>query len=177
MMNQAQGISGAEFGAGIADVVTVELHDATAPYAVAYTYSDINLSTTGNLSINTLPGSITGSYYVVIKHRNSIETWSKLAYDFSGVGPFAYDFSTAATQAFGDNMKSIGGVFVVYVGDVNQDGIVDGTDMLEVGTASRPPVLNGYFPQDVNGDGLVDGTDMLLIGTNSRPPVAQVQKP
>jgi hypothetical protein len=68
-------------------------------------------------------------------------------------------------------------VYAIYSGDPNQDGTVDGSDMLLLDNASQPPVLHGYYPEDLNGDGTVDGTDMLMIDNSSQPPVVQVKKP
>jgi hypothetical protein len=170
-------LSGPEFGPGIADKVRVELHYSTTPFGIAYTYSNMDLHTNGTLAINTIPGSITGSYYVVIKHRNSIETWSNLSVPFGGTSPIFYDFSTAASQAYGSNQKLMGTVYAIYGADPNQDGIVDGSDMLLIDNASQVPILQGYFPQDLNGDGTVDGSDMLMIDNNSQSPVIQVKKP
>jgi hypothetical protein len=165
VMNQAIGLSGPEFGAGIADQITVELHQSTSPYATAFTYSNINLNTNGTLAINTLSGSITGSYYIVIKHRNSIETWSATPISFGG-GIISYDFSTSDTQAYGSNLKLTGSVFAIWGGDASQDGAIDGTDMAAIDNASTI-TLAGYNPEDVNGDGVVDGSDMALIDNNS----------
>jgi hypothetical protein len=181
LMKQAQGLAGPQFGPGIADKVTVELHEITPPYSISTLYppfTNADLKTDGTMTINTIPGTITGSYYVVIKHRNIIETWSKLGgIPFAGAGPVNYDFTTSASQAYGDNQKLMNGVYAIYAGDPNQDGIVDGSDMLMIDNASQTPVLMGYFPQDINGDGIVDGTDMLMIDNNSQNPVAQVKKP
>jgi hypothetical protein len=174
-MNQANGLSGAEFGAGIADQVSIELHDALTPFAVAYTYSNIDLLTDGTLSITSIPGSISGDYYIVVKHRSSIETWSATPVDFSSASPLSYDFSIAATQAYGDNMKLSGSVYVIWGGDATQDGIVDGSDMAAIDNASTA-TLQGYNPEDVNGDGIVDGSDMAMIDNNSTATV-QVMKP
>ncbi len=168
MMNQAQSLSGAQYGEGVADKITVELHNATAPYEIAYTFSNINLNTNGTSTISDLPGNISGNYYIVIKHRNSIETWSNDVFDFTGAGPFSYDFFNAAAKAFGNNMKQIAGaIFVLYGGDASQDGVVDGTDMALIDNSSRV-VMNGYYPEDINGDGVVDGSDMAVIDNNSR---------
>ena len=127
------------------------------------------------MTINTIPGSITGSYYVVIKHRNSIETWSNLSVPFGGTGPIFYDFSTAASQAYGNNMKLMGTVYVIYGADADQNGIVDGTDMALIDNASTA-LLVGYNPEDVNGDGIVDGSDMAMVDNNSTA-IVSVQKP
>jgi hypothetical protein len=60
----------------ICDSITVELHQSFSPYDLAYTANgtiDIN----GNGSF-VFPGGILGnSFYVVIRHRMALETWSK----------------------------------------------------------------------------------------------------
>ncbi|MBK7173707.1 MAG: dockerin type I repeat-containing protein [Bacteroidales bacterium] len=174
-MNEAQGSSGPQFGAGIADQVTIELHESASPNTVAYTFTDANLNTDGTVSINTIPGAISGDYYVVINHRNSIQTWSASAVSFSGSGPIAFDFTTSASQAYGNNMRLMGTVYALYGGDASQDGIVDGTDMALIDNASTS-ILQGYNSEDVNGDGIVDGTDMALIDNNSTA-IIQIQRP
>jgi hypothetical protein len=59
------------------DSIIVELHNTTTPYAVAHTVNGL-LLTNGTCQV-TFPGSASGiSYYIVVKHRNAIEVWSKL---------------------------------------------------------------------------------------------------
>jgi hypothetical protein len=166
LMNKAQGLAGDQFAGTVADKVTVELHNVISPYASVYSYSNVDLNTNGTLSINTLPAAISGSYYLVIKHRNSIETWSKLPYDFSGDGPFSYDFSTNATQAFGNNLKLMGTKYAIYSGDVNQDGIVDAGDLIPADNDAAS-FTNGYTTTDSNGDGIVNSSDIVLINNNA----------
>ena len=174
-MRQAQSVSGAQFAAGIADKVTIELHDATTPYAVAYTFTNIDLHTDGSVNISNLPGNITGLYYLVIKHRNSIETWSSAPVDFTANPQGNYDFSTSASQAYGNNLKSMGSIYAIYSGDASQDGLVDGSDMAAIDNASTA-IQTGYYPEDINGDGLVDASDMAIIDNNSTA-VVHVMKP
>ncbi|NVO20847.1 MAG: alpha/beta hydrolase fold domain-containing protein [Bacteroidetes bacterium] len=175
VMNQAKGTSGPQFGAGIADQVTIELHQSAAPYDLAYTFSNINLSTVGNLLINTIPGSITGSYYIVVKHRNSVETWSSNPVNFGLAGPVSFDFSTSISQAYGNNLRLVGSICLIYGGDAYHDGSVDGSDMAVIDNASTS-LLHGYFAEDVNGDGVVDGSDMALIDNNSTA-LVHIQRP
>ncbi|NVO20848.1 MAG: Ig-like domain-containing protein [Bacteroidetes bacterium] len=172
-MNQAMDVGFVpKFASPVADQLTVELHDAVAPYditlfnSVPMVFNGVNLDVSGNVSIPSIPGALNGSYYVVLKHRNSMETWNSAPVSFAGSGPVSYDFSTSNTQAFGDNLKPMGSVYAVYGGDTNQDGVVDGSDMANVDNASTG-LLVGYFAEDVNGDGVVDGSDMALIDNNS----------
>jgi len=172
---KAQDELGNHFPGPVADVVTVKLAQATTPYSDVFTANNVLLYTNGKCSFQ-VPGSLSGSYYIVVKHRNSIETWSATPVAFSSSN-LSYDFSTSATQAFGNNMKLMGSVYAIWGGDATQDGIVDGSDMSVVYNASQPPVLSGYNFQDVNGDGIVDGSDMSLIYNNSQPPVVTTVKP
>ncbi|NVO20032.1 MAG: DUF5018 domain-containing protein [Bacteroidetes bacterium] len=173
-MMEALGTSGPQFGSGVADKVNIELHNAVSPYATEYTLNNCTLMTDGTLSVTNVPAGITGSYYLVVKHRNSLETWSNSAVSF-GSSPVTYDFSTSASKAYGNNLKSLGPIFAIYGGDATQDGVVDGSDMAAIDNASTA-ILTGYFVEDVNGDGVVDGSDMALIDNNSTA-IVQVLKP
>jgi hypothetical protein len=104
-------------------------------------------------------------YFIVIKHRNSLETWSSSPVSFSS-NSMSYNFTTEASQAFGDNLKQMSGVFVIYGGDVNQDGVVDSADMTPVDNDAAV-YLAGYLPADVNGDGIIDTADITIIDNNS----------
>ena len=105
------------------------------------------------------------SYYVVVKHRNSIETWSATGQSFSN-GIMNYDFTTAQNKAYGNNMKLKNTKWCIYSGDVNQDGVVDLTDVLVVDVENLN-FATGYRVTDLNGDGLVDLSDLLIVDNNS----------
>jgi hypothetical protein len=58
------------------DSLTVELRSPISPYGVVTSYQSI-VRTDGVVSLN-LPNSfLGGSYYIAVKGRNIIETWSK----------------------------------------------------------------------------------------------------
>lgn len=166
VMRQAQGAAGNQFPGTTADQITVELHSAVAGQYATINYSapSTNLSTAGQATVN-VPATYSGSYYLTVKHRNSIETVSAAPVSFSG-NVINYDFTTLASQAFGGNMKVIGGVPVIYGGDVNSDGIVDFRDMIPVDNLSSQ-AASGYLNEDANGDGLIDFKDMIIIDNNS----------
>jgi hypothetical protein len=65
----------------ICDSITVELHSSTSPYALLYATKNV-LATNGTGSFQFPAATLGNSYYVVIHHRNSIETWSKLPITF-----------------------------------------------------------------------------------------------
>jgi hypothetical protein len=147
----------------IADTITVQLY--TAGGALAYSSTGA-LSTAGNALVSFPGGAIGNSYYIVIRHRNSIATSSAATVLILATNT-SYDFSSALTQSFGDNLIDDGsGVFMIYTGDINQDGSVDFNDYPNLDIASSGGVL-GYDPNDLNGDASVDFNDYPLIDVNS----------
>ncbi len=164
LMRQAQGTTGNQYTGTTADVIAVELHDAAAYPSVVYTAANVNLSTVGQASFN-VPVTYNGSYYLTVRHRNSIATVTAAPVSLAA-GNVNYDFSTLSTQAFGSNLKNASGVFVIYGGDINQDGFVGVTDMLGIDNQSALFGF-GYLLEDANGDGFVGVTDMSLVDNNS----------
>jgi hypothetical protein len=147
----------------VADTITVELHMVSSPYSLIET-STVLLSTSG-LATCSFPTYTSGnSYYVVVKHRNSIETWSASPVMLSASA--TYNFSNGANKAYGNNLKNKSGVYVIYSGDISQDGTVDFSDYptLDSGSISGS---TGYLAADLNGDGTIDYSDYPLIDNNS----------
>lgn len=165
-MRFAQGLTGNQYPGTTADQISVELHSSVpGEYTtILYTGSNINLSTSGDATLQ-VPASFSGSYYITIVHRNSIKTVSAMPVSFSGM-LISYNFSTAASQAYGNNQKDIGGVFVIYGGDIDGDGSVGIADMGLVDNASAL-FINGYVAEDADGDGSVGIADMGLVDNNS----------
>jgi len=73
------------------DSITIELHSAINPSVISASKKALLLNN-GNATVN-FPYSLTGlSYYIVIRHRNSIETWSKVPVLLSGTS-LMFDFT------------------------------------------------------------------------------------
>ena len=82
----------------------------------------------GNGTVGYLSVADATNYYIAVKHRNAVETWSKNTQAFSS-GILNYNFTTSAAQAYGDNMILKLTKYCFFSGDVNQDGVVDLTDV------------------------------------------------
>ncbi len=150
----------------IADTITIELHQSGGSHSLEYSSTGL-LNTTGLTTIN-FPSSTNGKYYyIVVKHRNSIETWSADSVLLSNTGT-TYDFSSFAAQSFGDNMSVDvnNGLHLIYSGDINQDGAVDFNDYPNLDISSSNGVL-GYDSNDLNGDASVDFNDYPILDINS----------
>jgi hypothetical protein len=163
-MNPAQDESGVHWGDAIADKITVELHDMNNYSSILYSVGNVNLSTTGHASV-IIPSSFSGSYYISIKHRNSLTTSSKNPVSFSSATiNYNFDFPS---KAYGNNMLlKPDGRCVIYSGDLNQDGLVDSGDLTGVDNGAAT-FATGYIAIDSNGDGLIDSGDMTIIDNNS----------
>ncbi|HPR27434.1 PKD domain-containing protein [Lentimicrobium sp.] len=163
-LNKAKGISGDQYPGAVADHITLELHDASPPYALAGGPYIVEVLTDGTANV-TLPASLGESYYIVIKHRNSIETWNATPLSFDQMS-LSYNFSSSASQAFGNNLKPASGKYLIFGGDVNQDGSIDSGDMTPVDNDAAN-FISGYLSSDANGDGTVDTSDMTIVDNNA----------
>ena len=155
------------------DTITVEIRNSSAPYSLVE-----SIKTLPDINGNALPLFQTASentpYYIVIKHRNSIETWSSTTIQFTS-GFAGYDFTTAQNKAYGNNLKFINGKWCIYSGDVNQDGIINTSDLNLVFNNNISGVI-GYNLTDLNNDYLTEITDLMIAFSNSVSGV-QVKKP
>lgn len=151
------------------DTVTIYLRNIVTPYSIVDSSKLYLDSLTFNGTVF-FPAASTGTYYIVVKHRNSIETWSKSGGESYVEGyTFSYDFTTSSSKAFGDNMKQVDTSpvrFAIHSGDVNQDGVIDVTDMLTVYNDLNNAV-SGYVSTDVNGDRELDVSDIITVYNNA----------
>jgi len=151
------------------DTIIVELHNTTSPYGVVQSVQAM-LMVDGTALATFGPAVAGNSYYIAIRHRNMIQTWSAAPYAFTATGS-AYNFSTAATQAYGNNMILVDvspDLWAFYTGDINngpQDENIDLIDFpnLDFGINQG---LFGYYASDLNGDGNVDLLDFPVIDGN-----------
>lgn len=145
------------------DTVTVYLANSTAPYAFIdsskFTLDSISFS--GVAQYNSTPS---GTYYIVVKHRNSLTTWSKAGGEtYTSGAVLSYNFTSAISQAFGSNMNLRNGKYTMISGDVNQDGFVNGNDFT---IFSQQFGQSGYISSDLNSDGTVNGNDFTIFSSS-----------
>jgi len=145
----------------ITDSVTICLAKKTPPYNILYTYNTV-LNTRG-IATGYFSQPILGeSYYLVIKHRNSMETWSPQPFGFFDPDTL-YNFSDSIQKAYGSNMVMLdSAVYAIHSGDIDQDGIIDSTDY-NLLQAKITQFNYGYLPEDLTGDWLIETKDYSLI--------------
>ena len=155
---------------GVADTITVELHDSTTlAYhgyeTIIYKAISIPLLIDGTATV-TIPSEYNSAYNVTVKQRNHLETTSILPVVFTDLSSVDYAFD-AQDKAYGNNMGlMLDGVAVMFAGDENQDGAIEGFDLSDCGNAVDS-FLNGYIPQDIDSNAGMDGFDLAFVGNNA----------
>jgi len=147
------------------DTVTVLVRGALNPHNVIDS-AKVLLNTNGYALVNFFNISSGIYYYLVVKHRNSIETWSKSVIQFTSGDPVVYDFTTSKTKAYGDNQILKSGEYCIYGGDVDQSGSVNLTDVLQIYNNSMG-FSYGYDVTDVTGNNITNLEDVILAYNNS----------
>jgi hypothetical protein len=163
-LNKARDASGIKYPGKVADLLTISLANTSPPYNILKTFNNIELDTNGIVS-TVIPQTFTGTYYIVVNHRNSLETWSIVPIAIDSLA-LRFDFTASAYAAYGNNLKNIGVNYLIYAGDVNQDGAADAMDMILVGN-DKATGATGYTLTDLNGDGVVNDADLLLLQNNA----------
>ena len=102
------------------DTIVIELHQAASPYGLVATRTGL-INTNGTITVSFPAAQVGNSYYLVLKGRNIIETWSKSPVLFIS-GNMTFDF----TPGTGTLLRMMGsGVYSPH----NQG--VEGLPMLE----------------------------------------------
>ncbi|MBK8551759.1 MAG: hypothetical protein IPL53_12120 [Ignavibacteria bacterium] len=153
--------------------VTVELRNATSPYALVESSAGIAGGDFAN--VIEFGNAVEGTpYYVVVKSINMIETWSASTVTFNSSGA-NYDFTSSISQAFGGNQTLSGsGIPSVYQGDVNQNGFVDLTDVTITYGFVQSFTTSAATDLDCNGS--TDLSDLITVFNNAKAFVS-VEKP
>ncbi len=159
-------------GKMISDTMKVYMRNSFSPYSIIDSSTSV-LDSLGNgtFGFKNVQNGI--NYFIVLNHRNSIETWSAAGISFVS-GDLSYDFTTNASKAYGNNMKQKGIKFCIYSGDVDRDGQVDLSDIVTVYNAVSI-FTKGYDVSDLNGDLVVDLSDLIIAYNNSYNFVSEIR--
>ncbi|MEO8664231.1 MAG: S8 family serine peptidase [Ignavibacteria bacterium] len=151
-------------GSLVPDSVTVIMRHSVPPYSVVESAQGI-LDSDGKGSFNFSDVQNGTGYFIVIKHRNALETWSATGQSFN-TSSMTYDFTTSLSKAFGSNMILKGTKYCLFSGDVDHNGNINLDDILLVSNMSKL-FSTGHLSEDLNGDSIINLTDILLTCNNS----------
>lgn len=156
------------------DTVTVELRNPSAPFSLI-DQAKIFLNNNGQGSGKFYIAENGTPYYIKVKHRNAMETWSSSPQTFTA-NALTYDFTTGSNKAFGNNLKLIGSKWCIYGGDVNQDGFVETFDLNSVFN-DNVTGASGYIASDLNGDQFTEIEDLNIVFRNSSIGIQKLTPP
>ncbi len=150
------------------DSVMIYLRDSHAPFSLVDSAKGI-IDSVSMTCLLTLSNALSGRYYIVVKHFQSLETWSRAGGDSLSANGLVhnYDFSSGSYQAYGNNLNLKGSSYCIISGDVNGDGIVDGSDLLMIDNDLYNYVTGRFVITDLNGDEYVDAADMQIADNNN----------
>jgi len=149
----------------VSDTVYTELRSATEPFEIVdRSFLKLDQNGKGKVSFRETHNNI--SYYLVLKHRNAVETWSKNPVQFLE-GKLKYDFTNSQDKAFGNNLVLKGDKWCIYSGDINKDGLVDLSDIILI-EIDKINAEGGYLLTDLNGDSIIDNSDLVIAASNNQ---------
>ena len=152
------------------DTIIVELHHPTTFELIDL--KKVVLKTDGTVAATFSQPA--GSYYIGIRHRNSIQTWSADPIACTAATAL-YNFTTAANKAFGANMVQVEtGVWAFYTGDLNQDEFIDAFDYSGYNDDNLAGINGMYTATDMNGDGFVDAFDFSEYNDNNLSGISSI---
>ena len=159
-----QGVFGAT--GGETDTIIVELHDENTFALADQTKGMLMTDGTCNVTFNV---ATDGNYYVAVRHRNSVLTWSATPVALSTSTPASYDFSTDPLQSMSGLAACdlSDGIYSIFTGDINQDEFVDLFDYPDLDNDNFNFVNGVYATTDLNGDGFVDLFDYPALDMNN----------
>lgn len=158
------------------DTVRIYLRNSFSPYLIIDSSKSIidRISFTGSFPIST---ASSGNYFLQIKHRNSIETWSSAAVNYIQGGSTGYDFTSSSSSAFGSNLRHVNSIperYACYSGDADQDGNVNLSDLILINNDASV-FASGYLNSDITGDSDTDLSDVIITYNNSKKFVSVIR--
>jgi hypothetical protein len=155
---------GLSVASNVCDSIQVEIRQGNAPYnLVQSAKTELMQNGTAVCSFQNL----IGNHYIVVKHRNALETWSASPVNFTS-STVNYDFADANNKAYGSNQVELNtGVWGFFTGNIFTI-LDDNIDLLDLSSLEEGigNFMFGYQASDLNGDGNVDLLDGPVIEAN-----------
>lgn len=150
------------------DTFKVNIRNANSPYNIINFAKGVisKINFTGKFYFR---NTQSGNYYLDVRHRNSIETWSAAPFRLTRNTNAVYNFTEVYSKTYGNNVKQIDSSpfrLGIYNGDVNQDGIVDASDVSIIDN-DVSNFATGYIVTDLTGDYITDASDALIADNNA----------
>ncbi len=149
----------------IEDTLQVYLASTVSPY-MPVDSANVVIDRTTYTGSAKFTHAANGTYYLLIKGRAIVKTWSAAGIPFVQGSTSSYDFTSAASQAYNNNQVLKGTKWCIYSGDVDQSGYIDNNDLLLIDNAAFA-FMSGYLITDLDGSLYVDNNDLLICDNNA----------
>ncbi len=123
--------------------------------------------------------ALDGMYYILMDHRNTINTWSNSGKNYTRGVILNFNFITPSGQSYANNQKHKclpNDWWAMFSGDVNKNGIIDGIDLAIIDNAVSNFVM-GYVNSDLNCDNQVNALDAAIADNNAYNIVSEQAPP
>ncbi len=153
---------------GLVDWILIEVRTGTSSATrvarrAAFVKTDGSVVDTNGVSPVTIPGILTGNYYIVVRHRNHLAVMTANAITLNDNSSL-YDFTTGLSKYFGGDSRNLGGgKFGLYSGDYSADSFIDADDFVG---PDNELFQSGYRRSDLNMDGFIDAADFAYPDNN-----------
>jgi|GEM_PF-816563 len=148
------------------DWIYVELRDKNNPASVLYTLSalvqkDGDVVGTDGVSALNFSQAAPDNYYIAVRHRNHLGFRTANAIALSAAAAtLNFTNNSVALYGAGSPLKNISGVYVMYAGEANRDGVVNAVDRNTYWRPQNGGVYNYLTATaDFNLDGAVNAAD------------------
>jgi hypothetical protein len=169
--------------AGVVDWVMVEIRDAANGAAAtgatmeeqfaAFLMEDGSIKDLDGTSLPVFTTNIDFGLFAVIYQRNHAAVMNAAPIPDAGGGMYAYDFTTAAGQAYLGGQKMLAaGVYGMYGGEGNGDKQLNSQDKLDVWAGEAGG--SGYLGGDFNLDGQANSQDKIDVWSTNAGQASQV---
>ncbi len=150
----------------IRDSAEFYLRNINVPYSIIDSGRSVIDSITASGTV-TFSNAQTGTYYLVVKGRNLLETWSRAGGESYVRGTaFSYNFTNDQSKAYGNNLILKGERYCIYNGDVIRNDAIDLDDIIQIYNDANS-FITGFNISDLTGDRSVDLSDILIALNNS----------
>jgi|GEM_PF-2640773 len=161
----------------VVDWIAIELRDASAPATVVYSRSGVLLADGSIISEDggglMFPSTVSGSYYVVLKHRNHLPamTASPITLPVSGSTAYSFKVNYGYNNNLGSSQTLLPTIneYGMFMGDGDLSSLagydLNGADLIKWQTENGS--FNTYLLGDFNMDGDVNGLDKLELLPNN----------
>lgn len=151
------------------DTSTLYLRRASAPFDIVDSAKGItdSVSYCAYYQFSGISGG--SSYYLSVKHRNCIETWSSVACNFILENNYYYNFASDSSSAYGKNLARVNHsprIYGLYSGDVDLNNSINLNDIILIYNDAAV-FEEGYINSDITGDRITNLSDLTMTYNNS----------